>query len=62
MKSIRIFVLLFVLGTLSFSCERCYECRLPGAPSAAEFCSMPPGEAKIMMKDYESQGYICEKQ
>lgn len=62
MKMIRNIALLFVVGTLSFSCERCYECKFPGEPSAAEFCSMPPGEAKVMMKDYESQGYICEKQ
>jgi hypothetical protein len=62
MKIVRNIALLFVLGTLSISCERCYECTYPGETYGAEFCSLPPGEAKAMMKDYERQGYTCVKQ
>lgn len=70
MKSVRIFALLFVLGTLSISCEKCYECELQLFDSdgnmlddvnSASICSSP-AEAKILKADYESSGYTCVQQ
>lgn len=70
MKNIRIFTLLFVLGTLSTSCEKCYECKRPnldmdgnfiGDYSNSSICA-PPAQAKLLKEEEESRGYTCREQ
>jgi hypothetical protein len=67
MKNIRIFTLLFVLGTLSFSCQKCYDCdRLnvdsdgnsDGTYSNSSICG-PPNHIKDVKAEREQRGYTC---
>jgi len=70
MKSVRIFALLFVLGTLSISCEKCFECERNnydsdgnslGSVSSASIC----GHGNDIENEKASlvlAGYTCVQQ